>query len=229
MCSPAIIHSNIISADFSECLSTNISWIKFRENTRCVRVLDASLPECIYEALFKANVKVWRQSVSSYVGRNILLENEKTDCESFLLTSNNMSEVSALFSQNPPLRRFYPFTRIFIVKVVELASEPLWARSDFSFRNNELNTIYENGLEVFFAKGLQNIASRVLAFREITNVLAETLINLTDITSRSLENFYVDYQKHPFLVSGDKKKTFRASFFNCSPNVIHFDGQIDQR
>lgn len=225
-CSHTKNHANIIGfdADRPECLSANISWMKFRQDTHCIRILD-DMPECIFKALYKANIKAWRQNVDSFIGRNILLEDGRTDCESFMLTSKNISAVHALFSQNPPLRRFYPFTRIFIV-VIESGQTK---NCRFSLRKPELNYIYENGLEVFVTEGWQKMSNGAVFFREMQNVLTEITMNLSSITRESLEAFYVGYRKHPFLDLKNPNKTIAVASFNCSPNVIYFDRKHDQR
>lgn len=52
-----------------------------RQNTpHCIRILDESMPNCIFEAFYKANVKVWRQRVNSYVGPDISQESGQTVC-----------------------------------------------------------------------------------------------------------------------------------------------------
>lgn len=223
-CSYARNYFNIISVDAEppNYISANISWMKFRKNTHCIRILDEFMPNCLYEALFNANIKVWKQSLSSYVDRNISKESGPTDCESFLLTSNG---VSALFSQNPPLRRFYPFTRVFIVGIESNSAD----KSSFSMKKNDLNYIYTNGLEVFFTDSWQISSNGELIFREIKNALTRKSMNLSDYTKKGLERFYDSFRKHPFLDLTDSNKTFTYTSFNSSPYFIHFDGKNDKR
>lgn len=228
ICTQAFTHLKAIGfdADSLQCASANISWMKFRKNTHCIRVLDDFMPKCIFEALFNANLKVWRQSVSSYVGRNIVLETEKTGCGCFMLTSKNISAVNELFPSSK--RIFYPFTRIFIVDIVTGPIVPT-ERSNFSLSRNALDNIYRNALEVFFVEGWQNPSDGAVVFREIRNVLTQRSMNLPNITRKSLAQFYVSFRKHPVLDLKNTNKKFTIASFNCTPYFISVGEKPNRR
>lgn len=224
----AIPLNNITLQNYADnCAWTNMSWLRLHRNLLCIRFLSENIPECIHEALFDAHIKIWHQQFDSYIGRNVMRETHKSDCETFLMLDNQ--NVSALWHPHHDRgKRFFPFTRIFVLNIHNGAVSSDDMASHFD--DNQLYEIHRFALEVYFVTGHYNLDNGSLIFTELKNVLTQKLLKLSKaIQTSDLSEFYGTHLEHPMVNVRNETKTFVMSYFNCSPNVIYFDDANDKR
>lgn len=211
----------------SICPYTDLAWLHLAKNVHCIRFLTTNTPRCIYDYIYRMNIHVINQDFHSFLQRNVLKEMYMSDCESFLLYRPREWRVKLLFTHNTSTKRFFPFSRIFIIQI----------ESEFSHKNHSefndvaiRNTILENGLDVFMVRGWKSNISGALIYSEIKNLLTEKTVDLLKTPShRKMKLFYGEHRFHPFVDVRDPEKTFTVSLFNCSPAVIHFDESSNLR
>lgn len=211
----------------SICPWTDMSWLHLPKNHFCIRFLTDNTPRCIYESIYRTNIHIVNQNFHSFLHRNVMKDMFISDCESFLLNRPREWRVKLLFAHNTFAKRFFPFSRIFIIQI-----ESEHSNKDHSqFYDDAMrNAILANGLNVFIVRGWKSNSSGALIFSEIKNLLTQKSVNLLETPSyERLMEFYGEYHFHPFVNVSDHEKTFTVSLFNCSPAVIHFDENANAR
>lgn len=201
-----------------------INWLHFRVNENCIKIIGNSVPTCIYQELFRQNIRI--VTYDSWSKISPLTAANKSDCERFLQVDNDLDELKSVF--NKDVKFFYTFTKIFIIRYSNEEKE-----TKEVFNKNETKYIYKNALRVYKVEAWQrnlNYNKEIIEFKNVQNVLTGKMINLYELNQQNIYQFY-DYNiQHPFLNREDSNKEFTISFHNCSPYIIYFkDGNDVKR
>lgn len=193
-----------------------INWLHFPFNENCIKIVGNSVPTCIYQELFGQNIRiVTYDSLSKILP---LAAANKSDCERFLQTDNDLDELKLMF--NKDVKFFYAFTEIFIIRFVNKAKDATEV-----FSKNETRYIYKNALRVYEIEAWQrnlDYNKEIIEFKKVQNVLTGKAVNLYGSNQQNVSSFYGSIVQHPFLDRSDSNKEFTVSFHNCSPYIIYF-------
>lgn len=199
----------------------SVSWLHFTSKENCVQIVGNSMPNCVYQSLFEANIRI--RTYRNYKHASPLNTANKSDCETFLQTNNQLRELKLIFRRKAKL--FYTFTKVFIINFLKEGNE-----SEISFDENEKQYIYKNALNVYIINARYNsvgYSQTVIKFEKCRNVLTGKELNLNRADNKELASFYENELEHPLLDVKNPKNNFSVSFFNCSPFVIYVEDEID--
>lgn len=218
LASALTLAESILSIDRfnEESLACSINWLHFHVNENCIKIIGKSMPTCIYQELSRQNIRIVNYDSLSKISP--LIAANRSDCEMFLHTANDLDELRAVFNRN--VKYFYTFTKIFIIHLFNGSEQMI-------FNQNQTEYIYRNALKVYIIGAQQSELSdtRRIVFKSIQNTLTGKTLDLNASNSENVANFYGLNTQHPFLDRNDKSKEFTVSFHNCSPYIIYFKNE----
>lgn len=200
-----------------------VPWLHFASNENCVNIIGNSVPKCIYRAFSDANIRI--RAFGSFDRIRPLVAANRSDCEYFLQTSDDLEGLKMVFNRNAKF--FYTFTHIHILNLFKGNQEV----KDI-FNENEIRYIYENALNVYIIDVKQTNLSHdqtYIEFNKCRNVLTGAELNLNRTNSRILRQFYDNQLNHPMLDVKNSRNNFTITFFNCSPLFIYFEDEFKNR
>lgn len=185
----------------------NLSWMTFISNNHCIHIAGNEIPICVYQEILRASFTAIVQNHNLLLNRSISALSRTVNCESFLFFNYKLAELHLIFQDfRIHKKRFFPFSKIFLVSTIEIHS--------FDLGISELRYIYNNALNVFHVNAHQ-----------IKNLLTKQELVLSTDNKQSWNQFIGHNLNHPFLDRDDRNKEFAVSFYNCSPHVIIFNNK----
>lgn len=190
-----------------------LTWLwNLRNNNRCISITSSlAIPKCFFDQILNTKFVVRIISQKRLLHRNIY-NSSRSNCDNFLIFSENLTFVSELFRQKENEKRFHPFSQIYLVV------------TDMKFDQRSIEYVNRNALNVFLMENtLSEMDRGLISFKSMFNVLTKKRFLFTSVRSDSAK-YYGNYKDHPFLSSKSSDKIFRVSLFNCPPYVVYVTG-----
>lgn len=196
--------NQLFGGEDHSCKNVNISDWMFLPNSRCFQILfeanasDATCRSAIFHQLVDTAVII--KSFSQMKNRNIAQQN-KSNCESFLILSSNHRAISNLFTSTSTAtdeRKFFPFSRLYFM----LPSD------------TNLTTLQSH---LYF--------NALFGYNLIREGRTDKIVSLYDLLSKTYRQHTPNDTdlSHPFINTTDPSKEFTISVFNCTPSVTYLE------
>lgn len=147
--------------------------------------------------------------------RNIY-NSSRTNCDNFLIFSNDLNYVTELFLQKGNERRFSPFSQIYLVV------------PDMEFEQSAIEYVNQNALNVFLMENtLHEMEKGLITFKSMSNILTRKRYTLSATSVRAdAAKYFGNYKDHSLLSTKGREKMFRVSLFDCPPYVVYVPGHM---